>query len=74
MSAAVENKQEEDFPNLQLDLNTGMRRGLAGLKQKQMARCYATVVQSDYFRRLPCYKLLPSHYTTLELSVSPDMK
>lgn len=44
MSAAVENKQEEDFPSLQLDLNTGMRRGLAGLKQKQMARCYTTVV------------------------------
>lgn len=74
MSAVVENKQEEDFPSLQLDLNTGMRRGLAGLKQKQMARCYATVVQSDYFPRLPCYKFLPSHYTTLELSVSPDMK
>lgn len=73
MSAAVENKQEEDFPSLQLDLNTGMRRGLAGLKQKQMARCYATVVQSDYFPRLLCYKF-PSHYTTLELSVSPDMK
>lgn len=75
MSAVVENKQEEDFPSLQLDLNTGMRRGLAGLKQKQMARCYATVVQSDYFPRLPCYKFLPSHYTThhyTSLSPAPD--